>query len=252
MKQFFDLIRVRALAELRAEAARGYFGFWWWILEPALYLGVFYVVFGLVFERGGPGFMVFLVCGLFPWKWFDSSVRNGATAITANAGLVRQVYLPKSFFALVVVAVNTMKFAFVLLVLLGFLWLAGVAPGPAWFGAVPVLGVQLYLIVSVALFFSAVVPLLPDLRLVINNGLTLWFFLSGVFYDIRTAEGWIRTLFHLNPMALIIDQYRRVFIDGLAPEPSMLLWVGVLASPFLAAGMLMLQRWDRHYPKIVA
>ncbi|MBL4567407.1 MAG: ABC transporter permease, partial [Porticoccus sp.] len=83
------------MAELKAESSRSYLGFFWWILEPALYMVAFYIVFALVFQRGGPGFIPFLLCGLVVWKWFGSVVSGSANVILSSSALIRQVYIPK-------------------------------------------------------------------------------------------------------------------------------------------------------------
>ena len=67
----------------------------WWIVEPLLCVGVFYIVFELGLRRGGDGFVAYLLCGLVTWKWFDGTVRSSASIISMGLGLMHQVYLPK-------------------------------------------------------------------------------------------------------------------------------------------------------------
>ena len=92
---YLELITVKAWADLKSEASRAYIGFLWWFIEPVLYMGSFYLLFGLGLKMGGDNFMYFLLCGLLPWKWFSSSLSNGSLSIIANAGLINQTYLPK-------------------------------------------------------------------------------------------------------------------------------------------------------------
>ena len=40
-KQYFSLVDTIARLSLKAEARRYYFGFWWWVIEPLLYVAVF-------------------------------------------------------------------------------------------------------------------------------------------------------------------------------------------------------------------
>ena len=41
MNHYLELILYKAYADLRVEAARGYLGMLWWVLEPVLYMGAF-------------------------------------------------------------------------------------------------------------------------------------------------------------------------------------------------------------------
>ncbi len=218
MRHYLELIGYKAYAELRAEAARAYLGFLWWIMEPVLYMAVFYVVFGVLFQRGGEDFAPFLLCGLVVWKWFDSTVRSGANAISSNAGLMRQVYLPKFVFPSIVILVNTVKFLVVMGLLLLFLQVYGLPIFTSWLALPLLFATQMLLIAAVTLLAAAVIPFLPDLKLLIDNGLTLLFFLSGVFFGLDTIPEGLRPYFSLNPMATLIDGYRKVLLHGLWPD----------------------------------
>ena len=55
--KYLDIIFYKTWADLRAEASRAYIGFLWWFIEPILYMGTFYVLFGLGLRMGGEGFV---------------------------------------------------------------------------------------------------------------------------------------------------------------------------------------------------
>ena len=231
---------------------RAYFGLIWWVVEPILYMAVFYVVFSLLFDRGGDDdFVPFLLCGLVAWRWFDASVRGGSMAIMLNGSLMNQVYLPKLIFPMITVFANTIKFFVILLLLLAFLLLYGIEPAISWL-ALPVLIAVQFLVVSVgASLLALVVPFFPDLNILISNAMTLLLFLSGVFFSIRDMPAKAQDLFYLNPMAVIIEAYRDILIAGIWPN-----W-GHLATATgicLVLGVLVLylaKRFDRVYPKLV-
>jgi lipopolysaccharide transport system permease protein len=252
MKQhYLELVWYKALAELRAEAARAYLGFLWWIIEPVMYMAAFYVVFGLVFERGGPDFAPFLLCGLVAWKWFGSTVTVSSNTIAANAALMQQVYLPKYLFPAIVVVINTLKFAAVFAVLLVFLLVYGYEPSVAWLSLPLVMLIQFLLIASLAGVVSAIVPFMPDFRLLLDNFMMLLFFLSGIFFDISTVSEKLQFLLRLNPMAVIIENYRLVLIKGQWPDG---LHLGVVCGIALIGVWLagrVFRHYDRIYPKVL-
>ena len=250
-RHYLELIWYKSIAELRAEAARAYLGFLWWIVEPIIYMLAFYIVFALIFERGGENFVPFLLCGLVTWKWFGSSVSQCANSITYNAGLMNQVYIPKYLFPAIVIVVGTIKFAVILALLLVFLVLYGITPTETWLFLPVILFIQLILIVAVSGLVAAIVPVVPDIKLILDNVLMLLFFLSGIFFDIKTVPEDIRSILVLNPMAVIIDNLRVVLIDNRWPD------IGSLAAVLLFSviGMWLVGRlfkhYDRIYPKIL-
>lgn len=215
-----ELIFYKSYADLRAEAERSYLGFIWWLLEPVLYLGAFYVLFVLILQSsGGRDFVPFFLCGSVVWKWFDAAIRGGSHAISANNGLFQQVYVPKYVFPLISVIGSTVRFLPVFLVFILFLLAYGVSIKLTWLAAPAVMFTEFCLLTAIAIMVAAITPFLPDLRVIIENGMMLLFFLSGVFFDIDTvASERMRSYLFLNPMAVVIDEYRNFLLKGLWPN----------------------------------
>ena len=250
-RHYLDLIWYKSMAELRAEAARAYLGFLWWIVEPVMYMVAFYIVFALIFQRGGEDFVPFLLCGLVAWKWFGSTVSQCANSIPSNAGLMNQVYIPKYLFPAIVIIVGTIKFLVVLALLLVFLIVYGVSPSETWLVVPFILGIQFILIAAVSGLVAAIVPVVPDIRLMLDNVLMLFFFLSGIFFDIKEVPEDIRSILLLNPMAVIIDSLRVALIDNQWPDMAALLLVLLFSLAALWLVGRLLKRYDRIYPKIL-
>ncbi|WP_419632453.1 ABC transporter permease, partial [Thiolapillus sp.] len=146
---YWQLILYKTRADLKMEAARGYMGMLWWVLEPVLYMGAFYIIFAVALQRGGENFVPWLLTGLVVWKWFDTTVRMSLNVITAGKGLMSQVYLPKVFFPAVVILKNSVKFLVTLVLLLLFLLVYGMPLGWSWLMVPVLLLVQLLLICGV-------------------------------------------------------------------------------------------------------
>ena len=250
-RHYLDLIWYKSIAELRAEAARAYLGFLWWIVEPIIYMVAFYIVFAMIFQRGGEDFVPFLLCGLVAWKWFGSTVSQCANSIPSNAGLMNQVYIPKYLFPGVVIIVGTIKFLVVLALFLLFLIVYGITPSETWLIVPVILVIQFVLIAAVSGLVAAIVPVVPDIRLILDNVLMLFFFLSGIFFDIKDVPDEIRTILFLNPMAVIIDSLRVALIDNQWPDMMSLGLVFLFSIIGVGVVGRLLKHYDRIYPKIL-
>jgi lipopolysaccharide transport system permease protein len=251
MRANLDLISYKVYAELSAEAARTFLGILWWLIEPVLYMSVFYLIFGVLLQRGGEGFVYFLLVGLVVWKWFDSSIRSGMVSLPVNAAVIQQVYQPKFIFPVIVVLINTTKFLFVMLLLLLFLLIAGKPVSASWLALLPLIGVQFVLITAIASLCATVIPFVPDLKWVVDNGLTMLFFLSGVFFDISALPENFQFWLRLNPMAVLINGYRNALLLGQMPDWGQLLWVLLFACTLTVVAVRVFNRYDRTYPKLV-
>src|SRR6267378_5524367 len=89
-----------AWRELRARYKGSALGFLWNFVNPLLQLVVFWILFGVVLRTrpitatGEQPYAIFLFVGLLPWTFFATSLQSGASAVLANAPLVKKVRMP--------------------------------------------------------------------------------------------------------------------------------------------------------------
>jgi lipopolysaccharide transport system permease protein len=246
-----ELLLYAVYADLRTEVARRLLGVLWWVLEPLMFMLVFYLVFGLGMRQGGPEYAPFLLCGMVPWKWFDGSVRQASAALVANVGLMQQVFVPKYILVLTQLVTNTVKFLIVLALLILLVVTLGKRPSFEWLGLIPLIAVQFVLISSLGLLLGAVIPFAQDLKQIVDNVLMLAMFMSGIFFNADTMpESW-RGVFQYNPMLQVIEAYRAILLHNSWPEWAGLGYVLVVSAPLLLLAMLLLRRFERHYPKLI-
>ncbi len=248
---FFQLLLVKVALNLRSEASRSYLNYLWWILEPALFVAVFYIVFGILLERGGPGFVEFLVCGKIPFLWFSRSVTNSSGSILAGRPLIGQVCIPKVFFPLVAILQDVVKQVFVFALLLFFLIVYGTQVHMTWL-YLPFIALTQFLFVTAGgLLAAAVVPILPDFRYIISTGLVLLMFGSGIFYSYtELVQVEYQAAFLMNPMAALIKNYRQVLLDGQLPDFGRLLIIAIMCSVVVAGICCFLRRYDDYYARL--
>jgi lipopolysaccharide transport system permease protein len=245
-----ELILFSTYAELRAERARSYLGVLWWIIEPAMNMAVYYLVFAVVLKSGGPDYVPFLLIGLTLWQWFKSCVSHGGYAIWQQLPLVRQVKVPVQVFPSVQVLADSVKFVFILALLLVILWGYGYAPTWSYLALVPVLLVELVFAAGVAYFVSAAIPFLPDLRFVIEQVLQVTMFLSGVVFALDVVPQPWRGVFMLNPIAVLVDAGRGILMHGAWPNWSALGVVALISFALYVGASLLLLRLTPRYVKL--
>ena len=250
LRNSLELILYKVYADFKAEGARTYLGILWWIAEPVLYLCAFYILFVLILKRGGPDFAPFFLCGIIVWRWFASGVNGGSNAISANRGLLQQVYVPKYIFPIITVLGSTVRFVPVFLIFVIFILLYGFPVQVTWIAAPAVMLTQLCLVMALAMLAGAVNPFLPDLKVVIDNVMMMLFFLSGVFFNINEVQEPIKSYLLLNPMAGLIDEYRNVLIRGVWPDMMRLLIIFGVSTILGGLALLLLKRMDHKYGKV--
>ena len=250
LRHYIRLVAFKSWADLRAERERTYLGLLWWILEPAMFMFVFYFVFGVLRGNRGPGFVAFLLVGVVSWQWIQAGVSHCGDRVLNNLTLISQVRLSPAVFPLVVLLSDTIKFAVVLLLLIVVLGFLGYLPGK-WILILPVLlMVQLLLVTGSGLIYSALVPIIPDLRYVMGAVLRAAMFVSGIFFDIDRLDSPHANLLSLNPVAGLIADARLILLHNEPPHWGRL-GVAALSGLFLlAVATWLFRRFGPSYTKL--
>ena len=95
--------------ELKGRYRGSALGFLWSLVQPLLLLAVYSFVFGVIMKPRTGGvepYPLFVVCGLFPWIWFSTSLQEGTVSLTAGAGLIRRAVFPVELLPVVPAVAN--------------------------------------------------------------------------------------------------------------------------------------------------
>ena len=221
-----QLLRYRALIaglvarELTARYRGSVLGFFWSFVNPLLTLLIYTFVFTVVMPGLRPQayqpYALFMFCGILPWTWFSSSLLEASNVLIAGGNLIRKVLFPAEVLPLVTVFSGLVHFALGLPILAAFLIYYRVPIDPvdlAWFPIIVL--IQLVLTVGLALLVSALTVHFRDVRDLLQNLLTLWFFATPIIYPLSLAPANVQRLLDLNPFTHLAIAYQEVlFIPG--------------------------------------
>ena len=209
----------RAYLNLIGEASRYYLGWLWWFLEPIAMTGVFFFVFTYLRASNVENFQHFLIIGVTTWLWFANSVGNSTDTLMVAKSLISQSSLPKLLFPFTSVVSASLKHAFVFTTVLIFVGLT-LGPSAAWLYLPILVFTQFLLVLACSSAVAFICCWVRDLRFIVRSGLTLMMFCSGIFFSIDRMPPAYQEAFRLNPMALLIEDYRQVLLAGTLPDVS--------------------------------
>ncbi len=214
------LIQTLVARELKARYRGSVLGFFWSFINPLLLLLVYSFVFTVIIPRGEIAdlepYAVFLFCGLLPWTWFSSSLSDGANVLIINGNLIKKVLFPAEILPVVAVVSNMVHFLFGLPILFAFLLFYSVPLRLSeliWFPLL--LSVQFILTLGLATVLAALTVHFRDIKDLLANVLTLWFFITPIIYPMSAVPAGGRALMDLNPFAHLVISYQEIlFYDG--------------------------------------
>ena len=220
LKQTLMLMDAMARLSLKADAQRYFLGYLWWILEPLLWVAVFYLVFEVFLGSGRADFLMFLAVGKLTFIWFSKSVNQAANSLIAGRGLIGNTDSPKWLFPWAVCHEGLYKQVAVFAVLLVMLLYKGYQPTMQWLWLASLAMTQYVLILGCAMVAALLVCVRQDFQLLVQLGTVFLLFMSGIFWDIDSiGNAALReNLLLVNPLAALIDLYRQVLMEGSAPS----------------------------------
>ena len=247
LSQYFRLMDVMARMALRADASKFFLGYIWWVLEPLLWVGVFYVVFVIILGSRSEDFLPFLMVGKLSFVWFSKSITQASNSIVAGKGLVGKINVPKTLFPMAMVHEGLYRQAAVFLMMFLYVLIDGYSVTSAWFYLLPVMVVNYVMIIACALVGACAVCMARDFTPLIGLGMMFLMFTSGVFWDVRDLDpAKAEMVLALNPLAFMLDAYRQILLSGMPPDMGHLLSIGAGFGALLCV-MLLVMRRASHY-----
>lgn len=233
--------------DLRARYKQAALGFAWSLAQPLSLILVFTIFFRHVAKvdtRGVP-YVLFAFVGLLPWSFFSSAVTQGGLSLLTNSALLNKVYCPREVFPLAGIGVAAVDTAVSGLALSVMFAATRFAPRATIVWTPVLLVVQTMFTVAVVLLFSVVVVYFRDLRNALSVVLQFGLFATPVAYAFDAIPGHWRPLYAvLNPLAPIIDGYRRSLLFGLPPRWPLVGLAAGSAATLLAAAIVAFKRLE--------
>jgi len=231
-----DLVWVLLIKEIRLRYKNTLLGYVWSVLNPLAFAAVFFVVFKVFVRVEMENYLLFLICGLFPWQWFQNSMVAANHHFLGNSTLIKKVSFPRQFLVLAGVLNEVFHFAASLPVIVAFLLYYGLAPSWQWIFEIPLMVLlQFAFSYGLALTVATCNLFFRDLERLVGIFTMLWLYLTPVLYSVDMIPARYHWCLYINPMAMLIENWRGVLMRGeLAAVPCLVtagygllaLWLG--------------------------
>jgi lipopolysaccharide transport system permease protein len=246
--RYRGLIQSLVARDLKARYRGSALGFLWSFINPLLFLLIYTFVFAVVLpalhSKELEPFALFMFAGILPWTWFSSALSESANSLLAGGNLIKKVLFPAEILPLVSVLANMIHFFLGLPILIAFLVYYRRWPDAwdlLWFPVT--VAVQLVFTSALALILAALTVHFRDIRDILANVLTLWFFSTPILYWIKEAPGFSKAVLDLNPMTHVVVSYQEIlFFRGPIGHWKWLLATGAMSVLLFLAGFWLFDR----------
>jgi lipopolysaccharide transport system permease protein len=235
-----DLFYTLTVHRIKVRYKQSALGLAWAFMQPLSLMLVYTVVFSL-FTRipsEGISYPLFVLSGILPWTFFQTALASSAQGLVSHQQMITKVYFPREIVPLtyVVSALFDLLIASIILSIM-MVWYRVPLTHEALYLA-PILVIEFLFASGLALFFSALQVRFRDIGIAMPLLLQLWMFGSPVVYSFAQVPHRFRALYVLNPMAGIVENFRRVSIQGIGADLSTLCVSGLVTLIMLPAAYL--------------
>ena len=253
MTIYADLLRYRELfanlfrRDFQAKYKGSVLGIVWSLLNPLVLLGVYLLVFGLLFPQTIPHYAIYLLAGLACWIFFATSLQASSRSLVDSAELIKKVRFPRQLVAFSTIATQAVTFV-VMVAILVLLSMAFIPEARSTVWLAPPLAL---LFAGLGLIVACLNVLYRDIEHLIAAALLPWFFLTPILWrfaqlpaDVQSHHTLLNLLRWGNPIAPPIYAVRDALWLGQAPRAADVVYLVVAAAAALALGAYVFIRVD--------
>jgi len=240
LAHYGDLLATLSVHRIVVRYKQTVLGGLWALLQPLAMMAVFTVVFTHLVRLPSEGvpYALFAYAGILPWTFFSGAVSNATGSLVSHAQLVTKVYFPREILPLsyAISAVVDLLIGSVALIALAVFYRVPVTA--ELIAVLPIAALLGVCALSCGLFLSAVQVRFRDVGMALPIALQLLMFGSPVLYPLTVVPAAWRPLYLLNPVAGLIDSFRRSVlgmpIDVQALSTATLVTAAILPLAYLS------------------
>ena len=226
--EYRDLFIILAYRDLRVRYAQTFLGLFWALLQPAATLLIFVLIFGkaVKVDTGDIPYPLFALTGMAAWAYFSFVFSQSGQSIIGAQEMVKKIYFPrlviplsKSLVAFIDFII-TMVFVIVLMIIYQF----PITANFVWFPVFFILNVTAAL--AIGIWLSALTIRYRDFIHVIPFLVQFGLYATPVGYPASLIPEKYQLIYHLNPMAGVVEGFRYSILGG--EEISQFSWLSYI------------------------
>ena len=201
----------------------------WWLIQPALTVIMYMVVFGGIagIPTDGVPQPLFYLSGICLWQYFSDCLTKTSNTFVNNSGIFGKVYFPRLVMPLADVISNLLRFGIqfglFIVVYIGY-WLLDPTCSAHLTIYALLFPVLVFMMAGLALGFGTIISSMTtkyrDLQVLFSFLVQLWMYATPIVYPLSQVAGKkvagfdLTTLMCLNPVTPIIETFKHGFLGA--------------------------------------
>jgi lipopolysaccharide transport system permease protein len=248
-----ELLWTWTMRDFKVRYSQSILGAVWAILQPFSLMIIFSIVFSIFLKvpTDGIPYPIFAYTALLPWTFFANSLTFSIPSLVSNMNLVSKIYFPREILPLSSILVGFVDFVIASSIFVLMLLFYRIPVGPAILLVPLALVIQMILTFGIGLLASAINVFYRDVRFVVPLALQIWMYVSPIIYPVNQIPERFRPFYFLNPMAVLIDTYRRTILFNQMPDWPYLGLAALLSVLLTVVAYRYFKRAEREFADLI-
>lgn len=241
-RRYRYLIKMLVQRDFKVKYKASVLGVFWSFLNPLLMTGVYHFVFSNLFRSNIDNFVVYLMSGIILFNYFSEATNLGMMSIVGNSSLITKVYVPKYIYPVSRVLSSAINLVISFIPLFIIMALTGVPLRKSILLLPFVVIFLICLSTGMSLLLSSMHVFFRDTQFLWSILVTIWNFLTPIFYPESIIPAAFLKYYHMNPMYQICYFARTIILNGVSPTPITYLYCFVASFLPLIVGLLIFRK----------
>ena len=252
LKHYRDLFYFLVWRDIKVLYAQTVLGFAWAILNPAVQIVVFSVIFGRVakIETDGIPYILFMTVAIIPWTYMSDAMTAASQSLVTGKAMLGKIYFPRVLFPLTPILAKLVDFTISLVILVFVMFYFEVEP--TWnLLLLPFLLVAMILLpTGLGMWLAALAIRYRDIKFAMTYLIKLLIYSAPILYTASVIPTEIRFWYSLNPIVAVIEGFRSCLLG--TPFEWLYIVPGLIMSVILfLSGAVYFRRMERVFVDVI-
>ncbi len=252
LREYRDLFFFLVWRDIKVLYAQTILGFAWAIIQPAMQIVIFTVVFGKVAQISTEGipYVLFASAGVIPWTYMSQSITQSSQSLVTGQSMLGKVYFPRLIFPLTPVLAKLVDFFLSMIIMVGVMIYYKVYP--TWNILLFPLFVLYMMSISAGagILLSSMAIRFRDVKYVMIYLIQMLMYSAPIVYSASSIPHQYRLLYSLNPIVGVIEGYRSCLLG--TPVPWAYIIPGMVTTfLLLIGGAFYFKRMERIFVDVI-
>ena len=252
LREYRDLFYFLVWRDVKILYAQTILGLSWAVLQPAIQIVIFSIVFGKVANLSSEGmpYLLFTTAAIIPWTYMSQAMTQSSDSLVSYAHMLNKIYFPRLIYPITPILARLVDFGVSMVIIFGVAIYYRVLP--SW----NLLFFPLFLLLMMAvaagigMWLSAMAIRFRDVRHAMPFAVRMLMYTAPVVYSASSIPENYRIIYSLNPIVGVIEGFRACLLG--THFQWQYICPGILVGGFLLiSGAFYFKRMERIFADVI-